>query len=70
VRFELTSPCELAVFKTAPFDRSGTPPRRLCTGDRGSVLEAEPVQPRSALGEQGDGDDRTDDNRTRDEQEP
>ena len=26
VRFELTSPCGLAVFKTAPFDRSGTPP--------------------------------------------
>ena len=28
MRFELTSPHELAVFKTAPFDRSGTPPRR------------------------------------------
>src|SRR5439155_13169512 len=28
VRFELTDPCGSAVFKTAPFDRSGTPPRR------------------------------------------
>jgi hypothetical protein len=27
VRFELTEPCGSAVFKTAPFDRSGTPPR-------------------------------------------
>src|SRR4030088_2333202 len=34
VRFELTSPCGLAVFKTAPFDRSATPPLELCTGHR------------------------------------
>jgi hypothetical protein len=27
VRFELTDPLGPAVFKTAPFDRSGTPPR-------------------------------------------
>ena len=27
VRFELTEPFGSAVFKTAPFDRSGTPPR-------------------------------------------
>jgi hypothetical protein len=29
VRFELTEPVGSTVFKTAPFDRSGTPPRRL-----------------------------------------
>ena len=27
MRFELTDPCGSAVFKTAPLDRSGTPPR-------------------------------------------
>ena len=26
VRFELTEACTSTVFKTAPFDRSGTPP--------------------------------------------
>jgi hypothetical protein len=29
VRFELTEPVGSTVFKTAPFDRSGTPPRQL-----------------------------------------
>jgi hypothetical protein len=41
VRFELTSPCELAVFKTAPFDRSGTPPLELSTGHRASSARSE-----------------------------
>ena len=38
MRFELTSPRELAVFKTAPFDRSGTPPRKRFTGHRAAFV--------------------------------
>ena len=49
MRFELTNPCGLAVFKTAPFDRSGTPPRTRCTRQRAAFVgEWGPSDPPSA----------------------